>query len=243
MNPIEPLRDRLTNNPTTATAARSLDGDSAGAGFNSLLHSANTAPPSDSELNAIDRLHSQLVVEAENSGVLDLAYTSVDTPIGSLLLVGSVRGLVRVAFDNEDHDAILVALGARLSPRILRAPARFDDVRRQLDEYFELDRMSFDIPLDLALSTGFRLLVQKHLPAIAYGHTESYKQVADAVGNPKAVRAVGTACATNPLPIVVPCHRVLRTDGKLGGYAGGLERKAALLALESAGSNRRSDAG
>jgi methylated-DNA-[protein]-cysteine S-methyltransferase len=103
-----------------------------------------------------------------------------------------------------------------------------------VDEYFDRRRRTFDLPLDLSLSRGFRQLVQRHLPEIGYGETRSYREVAELVGNPKAVRAVGTACATNPLPVVVPCHRVLRTDGSLGGYIGGLEAKTTLLQLEAA---------
>jgi methylated-DNA-[protein]-cysteine S-methyltransferase len=120
-----------------------------------------------------------------------------------------------------------------VSARILRSPRRLDAAATELDEYFSGRRRSFDLPLDLSLSSGFRRLVQHHLPEIAYGRTESYKQVAELVGNPKAVRAVGTACATNPLPVVVPCHRVLRSDGALGGYIGGLDAKRTLLELES----------
>lgn len=193
---------------------------------------ASTAP-SDAEARTIAALHARLEHAAALAGALDVGYTGIDTPVGRLLLAGTERGLVRVVFDNEDHNAVLDALATRLSPRILETPGGFDDVRRQFDDYFAGSRTAFDVPLDLSLSRGFRLLVQRHLPDIAYGKTESYKRVAEAVGNPRAVRAVGTACATNPLPIVVPCHRVLRTDGSLGGYIGGLERKTALLAHES----------
>jgi methylated-DNA-[protein]-cysteine S-methyltransferase len=125
-------------------------------------------------------------------------------------------------------------LANRVSPRVLRAPKRLDDAATEIEEYFTGRRTGFDLPLDYALSSGFRQLVQRHLPHIAYGHTQTYKDVAAIVGNPKAVRAVGSACATNPLPVVVPCHRVLRTDGTLGGYIGGLAAKTALLTLEGA---------
>jgi methylated-DNA-[protein]-cysteine S-methyltransferase len=128
----------------------------------------------------------------------------------------------------------LQALAGRISPRILAAPRRLDDVARQLDEYFAGRRTAFDVALDRRLSAGFRRTVLDHLAAISYGCTESYAQVAVATGHPRAVRAVGTACATNPLPVVVPCHRVLRSDGSLGGYLGGLEVKRALLELEGA---------
>ena len=166
--------------------------------------------------------------------LLDVAYTTLDTPVGTLLLAATDRGLVRVAYDREDHDAVLEALSKRLSPRILRAPRRLNEASHQVEDYFAGRRTRFELPLDLALSSGFRQQVQRYLPSIAYGHTQSYAEVAKIVGNPTAVRAVGSACATNPLPVVVPCHRVLRTDGTLGGYIGGLEAKAALLELERA---------
>ena len=179
-------------------------------------------------------LHARLEREAERAGVLDVAYTTIDSPVGPLLLAATERGLVRVAYEREDHDRVLDALAARLSPRVLRAPKRLDTARRELDEYFTGGRTTFDLPLDFALSGGFRETVQRALSRIAYGRTLSYKDVATVVGNPRAVRAVGTACATNPLPVVVPCHRVLRADGGLGGYIGGLDTKAALLSLEKA---------
>jgi methylated-DNA-[protein]-cysteine S-methyltransferase len=142
--------------------------------------------------------------------------------------------LVRVAYESEDHDKVLEVIAARVSPRILRAPRRLDAAARQLDEYFAGTRHTFQVPLDRSLSRGFRDLVQRHLPDIAYGRTRSYAEVAQAIGRPGAWRAVGTACATNPLPIVVPCHRVLRADGTLGSYVGGEGAKAALLHLERA---------
>ncbi|MFI6985526.1 methylated-DNA--[protein]-cysteine S-methyltransferase [Embleya sp. NPDC050154] len=186
-----------------------------------------------SDREALDRLHDRLVAAAARDGLLDVAYTTVDTPIGSLLLAATDKGLVRVAFAGEDHDKVLDTLTARLGPRILRAPGRLARAARQLDEYFDHSRTSFDLDLDLVLSTGFRQLVQRRLPEIGYGHTFSYADVARMVGNPQAVRAVGSACASNPLPIVLPCHRVLRSDGTLGGYAGGIAIKSALLSLEA----------
>lgn len=190
------------------------------------------AAPVDADTMA--RLHARLERAAEAEGLLDVAYTTVDSPVGRLLLAATPKGLVRVAYEREDHDRVLESLGEKLSPRVLRAPKRLDDAARELDEYFDRKRRSFDLTVDLALSHGFRQLVQQHLPEIGYGQTRSYKEMAEMVGNPKAVRAVGTACATNPLPVVVPCHRVLRTDGTLGGYIGGLEAKTALLELEAA---------
>jgi methylated-DNA-[protein]-cysteine S-methyltransferase len=189
-------------------------------------------PEVDEEANA--RLHERLVAAAERDGVLDVAYRTVATPIGDLLLAGTGHGLVRVAFPGQGHDAVLETLAAMVSPRILRAPQRLDPAARQLDEYFAGQRTAFDLPLDFRLATGFRRAVLAHLPAIPYGGTESYAQVAAAAGSPKAVRAVGTACAMNPLPVVVPCHRVVRSDGSMGGYAGGPDAKRTLLTLESA---------
>jgi methylated-DNA-[protein]-cysteine S-methyltransferase len=180
-------------------------------------------------------LHDRLVAEAERDDLLDIAYRTLDTPVGTLLLAATPVGLVRVAYDVEDHDAVLAALADRVSPRVLRAPARLDVTARELDEYFAGTRRAFDVPLDRRLSSGFRAEVLAHLPEIGYGHTESYAQVAAAAGNAKAVRAVGTACATNPLPVVVPCHRVVRADGSWGGYVGGPDAKRALLTLEGVG--------
>ena len=186
------------------------------------------------EADTLARLRLRLGQAAGNEGLLDVAYTTVDSPVGALLLAATPKGLVRVAYDIEDHDRVLETLSKRLSPRVLRAPQRLDAAARQLDEYFAKRRETFDLPLDLSLSTGFRQLVQRRLPEIAYGQTRTYGQVAALVGNPKAVRAVGTACATNPLPLVVPCHRVLRADGTPGGYAGGPGAKVTLLSLEAA---------
>ncbi len=179
------------------------------------------------------RLRTRLADDAAASGVLDVAYRTVDSPIGPLLVAATQKGLVRVAFGLEDFDAVLTALAQRVSPRVLESRPRLDAVATELDEYFSGRRQGFDLPLDFAMSSGFRQEVQRYLPHIGYGQTRSYKQVAESIGNPKAVRAVGTACATNPLPVVVPCHRVLRSDGGLGGYLGGLEAKSALLELET----------
>jgi methylated-DNA-[protein]-cysteine S-methyltransferase len=180
------------------------------------------------------RLHRRLEQDAQREGLLDVAYRTVDSPVGPLLLAATPRGLVRVAYDIEDHDRVLETLAGRLSPRVLRAPGQLDAAARELEEYFGGRRRDFSLPLDLSLSRGFRLLVQQHLPSIGYGQTRSYQQVAELVGHPKAVRAVGTACATNPLPVVVPCHRVLRSDGTPGRYVGGPAAKTTLLDLEAA---------
>ena len=180
------------------------------------------------------RLHQRLVDAASAAGLLDVAYRTLDTPVGSLLLAATPMGLVRVAYPSQDHDLALEGLARDVSPRILRSPARLDAVAREIEEYFAGRRRAFDVPLDLRLSRGFRRQVLARLPEIAYGKTASYAEIARAAGNPKAVRAVGTACASNPLPVVVPCHRVVRSDGTIGQYAGGVDAKRALLALEGA---------
>jgi methylated-DNA-[protein]-cysteine S-methyltransferase len=179
------------------------------------------------------RLRQRLITAAQSDGILDVAYRTLDTSIGTLLLAATDAGLVRVAFASEDHDTVLQTLSDRISPRVLHAPARLDAAARELDEYFAGHRHRFDLPLDWQLAHGFRRTVLTHLPDIGYGRTASYAAVAQLAGNPKAVRAVGTACATNPLPVVVPCHRVVRSDGSLGGYLGGVDAKRFLLTLEA----------
>jgi methylated-DNA-[protein]-cysteine S-methyltransferase len=192
-----------------------------------------TALP-DQDAPAMARLHDGLVERAQREGILDVAYRTLDTPVGSLLLAGTGQGLVKVAYAVQDHDAVLRRLADSVSPRILHAPARLDEASRQIEEYFAGRRKRFELPLDWRLSKGFRREVLTHLRDIGYGRTESYAQVAAAAGSPRAVRAVGTACATNPLPVVVPCHRVVRSDGTAGGYAGGADAKHILLTLEGA---------
>lgn len=172
--------------------------------------------------------------QAGDAGLVDVGYTIIDSPIGALLLAATPTGLVRVAFDSEDHDAVLKQLAEKISPRVLEADAQLAPIAAQVEEYFAGQRRDFDIPLDRRLSTGFRREVQRQLSEIPYGTTQSYSEVAAAVGQPTAVRAVGTACAQNPIPLVVPCHRVLRSDGSLGGYRGGLPAKQQLLELEAA---------
>jgi len=181
---------------------------------------------------ALARLHARLEAEAQRGALLDLAYTTLDSPVGVLLLAATERGLVRVAYEVEGHDEVLQTLSNAVSPRVLRAPGRLSEPARQVEEYFARRRTVFDLPLDFALSRGFRQDVQRRLAEIGYGRTRSYGEVAALVGSPRAVRAVGSACATNPLPVVVPCHRVLRGDGSLGGYIGGLDAKTTLLDLE-----------
>ncbi len=163
-----------------------------------------------------------------------MAYRTIDSPVGPLLLAATERGLIRVAYASEGHDAVLQVLADRISPRILSAPARLEAAARELGEYFAGRRRQFDLPLDLRLSAGFRRTVLRHLADIGYGHTASYAAVARLAGSPRAIRAVGTACAANPLPVVVPCHRVVRSAGSMGGYLGGPDAKRTLLSLEAA---------
>ncbi len=170
---------------------------------------------------------------AAAAGLLDVAYRTVDSPVGELLLAGTPAGLVRVAFVREKHDAVLAQLARDISPRVLYAPQRLEQAARELQEYFAGHRRLFTVPLDLQLTQGFRREVLSHLPEISYGRTASYAAVAAWTSSPRAVRAVGTACARNPLPLVVPCHRVVRSDGSAGSYLGGTAAKALLLELEA----------
>ncbi|OBH61625.1 methylated-DNA--[protein]-cysteine S-methyltransferase [Mycobacterium sp. E2479] len=188
----------------------------------------------DSTTDDLDALHARLASAAQSEGILDIAYRVIDGPVGALLIAATELGLVRVAYANEGHDSVLQSLADRISPRILLAPGRLDMAARQLDEYFAGERREFSVPLDWRLSAGFRNTVLRQLPEIGYGHTASYAAVAKLAGNPTAVRAVGSACATNPLPIVVPCHRVVRSDGAMGGYLGGAAAKRTLLTIEAA---------
>lgn len=186
------------------------------------------------EPDTMARLHTRLAATAQAEGLLDISYRTLDTPVGQLLLAATERGLVRVAYDGEGHERVLATLAERISPRILRSPARLDEPVRELDEYFAGRRTAFDLALDLRLASGFRRAVLDHLPEITYGTTASYAVVARLAGSPRAVRAVGTACATNPLPVVLPCHRVVRSDGTAGGYVGGRDAKLTLLGIEAA---------
>ena len=203
-----------------------MNTDSSHPAVTALITLADTTP------DRLARLYRRLVEAAAADGILDVAYITIGTPVGSLLLAATDKGLVRVVFEREDPDQVLETLGARINARVLHAPGRVAAAAREIGEYFAGHRFSFDLSLDFSLSSGFRRLVQQYLSSIGYGHTRTYKDVAQLVGSPRAVRPVGTACATNQLPVVVPCHRVLRTDGSLGGYIGGLDAKATLLTLE-----------
>jgi methylated-DNA-[protein]-cysteine S-methyltransferase len=180
-----------------------------------------------------EQLQARLVERAQRDGLLDVAYARVDSPLGRLLVAATAAGIVRLAYENEAADAVLDELAVRVSPRLLEAPARLDGARRQLEQYFNGERTRFDLPLDWALSSGFRRRVLEATAGIHYGATATYRTVATNAGSPRAVRAAGSALATNPIPLLVPCHRVVRSDGGLGGYRGGLGRKAELLRLET----------
>ena len=180
-------------------------------------------------------VHDALAARADADDVLDVAYRTVDSPFGTLLVAATTTGLVRIAFAVEGHDTVLQAVADAVSPRILATSRRVDPIARQLDEYFAGRRHHFDVALDLRLARGFRREVLDRLLEIPYGRTESYAEVARATGNPRAMRAVGSACSHNPVPLVVPCHRVVRSDGSVGNYLGGTAMKEALLALEHGG--------
>jgi methylated-DNA-[protein]-cysteine S-methyltransferase len=170
---------------------------------------------------------------ADSEGLVEVAWTPVDTPVGTMLVASTQAGLVRVALSNVESDLFLEDLADNVSTRVVEHPAKLDTVRRQFDEYFEGHRTEFDIVLDWRLSHGFRRTVLETLHAqVPFGEVVSYGELASRVGHPRASRAVGTAMATNPVPIVVPCHRVLRSGGALGGYGGGLDMKLHLLRLE-----------
>jgi methylated-DNA-[protein]-cysteine S-methyltransferase len=175
----------------------------------------------------------QVAERAADEGLLDVAYASVDSPLGPLVVASTPKGLVRVSYsDFRGEDEVLQELARRVSPRVLEAPARLDPVRRELDEYFEGRREDFDIPIDWSYLAGFTREVLRATAAIPFGDVSTYAGVAAAAGSPRATRAAGNALGANPMPVIVPCHRVLRTGGQLGGYTGGLERKEFLLRLE-----------
>lgn len=194
---------------------------------------AELSAVADAEAAVLDRLNVALGKRAAAEGLMDVAYRLVDSPVGRLLLAGTEAGLVRLAFASEGHEAVLESLAETISPRILAAPARLDAAAKELEEYFAGRRRRFEIPLDFRLAHGFRREVLSQLQEIEYGHTASYAAVAALTSSPRAVRAVGTACARNPLPLVVPCHRVVRSDGGQGAYLGGAGAKSLLLALEA----------
>ena len=171
---------------------------------------------------------------AANEGLADVAYTTTETPIGPILLASTRRGLVRVAFASERADHVLNDLVVKISPRVLEAPEQLDEVRREIDQYFDGKRHKFELRLDWRLSHGFRNDVLRRLVRVPYGETATYAEMAARAGSPRAYRAAGSACGSNPMPLVVPCHRVVASGGGLGGYGGGLDVKKYLLRLEGA---------
>jgi methylated-DNA-[protein]-cysteine S-methyltransferase len=177
-------------------------------------------------------LRAALARRAADEGLLDVAYGTYESPLGSLTVMVTPRGLVRLSYPGEGIEHQLKELADRVSPRILEAPERTDDIRRQLDAYFAGQRHAFDVPIDWRLVRGFAGEVLRATARIPFGRVSSYREIAAAAGSPNAYRAAGNALGSNPVPIVVPCHRVLHAGGGLGGYTGGLERKRYLLQLE-----------
>jgi methylated-DNA-[protein]-cysteine S-methyltransferase len=173
-----------------------------------------------------------LAERADAEGLLDVAYANLDSPFGPLMVAATPRGVVRLNLPNYDPEETLEELATKVSPRVLEAPAKLDEARRELDLYFEGKLTEFELPIDWRLTGGFRGKVQHAIYRIPYGQTRSYAELARRAGNERAVRAAGTACGTNPVPILVPCHRVLRSGGALGNYGGGVPMKEALLKLE-----------
>jgi methylated-DNA-[protein]-cysteine S-methyltransferase len=172
---------------------------------------------------------------AAKAGLLDVAYAKLDSPVGTLLLARTPTGLVRLAYiDHADEEAVLADLAARVSPRVLAAPRKLDEPRRELEEYFAGRRERFETPIDWALTRGFGRRVLQATALIPFGAVSSYGHIAAQAGSPRGSRAAGNALGSNPIPIVVPCHRVLHAGGGLGGYTGGLERKRLLLGVEGA---------
>jgi methylated-DNA-[protein]-cysteine S-methyltransferase len=176
----------------------------------------------------------RLVDLAAADHLLDVAIATVGSPVGDLLVAVTPKGLVRVAFQGEDRDVVLEDLAARISPRILTSASATDEVRRELEEYFSRERLRFDVAVDRRLMGEFARKVLVATARVPFGQTSTYRDIAARVGTPRAARAVGNALGSNPVPIVVPCHRVLRTGGGLGGYGGGVDRKELLLRLEGA---------
>ena|SRR5215210_450688 len=193
--------------------------------------------PSDTDL---DRAIQGMLSHAERDGLIDVAYAEVDSPFGKLLVARTDRGVVRLALPTErgqqrSRDVVLKELATIVSPRVLESPKALDHERRELDDYFEGRRRKFDVPVDWSLTTpGFRSRALHAVAHIPYGKTKTYTEIAKEAGNPRASRAAGTACGRNPVPLIVPCHRVVQSGGGIGNYGGGPEMKRALLDLEGA---------
>jgi methylated-DNA-[protein]-cysteine S-methyltransferase len=179
-----------------------------------------------------ERLTREATARAEREGLVEVAYAELDSPFGRLLVAGTERGVVKLALPNQDSELVLRELAAMVSPRVLEAPARLDEARRELEAYFEGDLRHFQVPVDWRLARGFTDKVLHVVARIPYGETLSYGEVAAEAGNPRAFRAAGTACGHNPVPLIVPCHRVVQAGGQPGNYGGGPEMKRGLLELE-----------
>jgi len=169
---------------------------------------------------------------ASESGLVDVAVGTLDSPVGELFVAVTPRGLASIAFEGVDRDALLIRFTRELSPRVVAAARATDDVRRELDEYFRGARRRFDLTLDRRLMSRFMLDVLGATSRISFGRLATYGEIAGTIGRPRAARAVGAALGANPIPIVIPCHRVVGANGKLTGYGGGLPRKEFLLQLE-----------
>jgi methylated-DNA-[protein]-cysteine S-methyltransferase len=196
---------------------------------NKQIRDALLAPAGGADLDA---MVAKLAEKAGRDGLIDVAYAEADSPFGQLILATTPRGLVKIGLPNQDPDEVLGELAEKVSPRVLESPAGLDEVQRELDDYFAGRRHEFELALDYSLIGGFRGKVVRQIARIPYGKTVTYTDMARRAGNERAVRAAGTACGRNPIPIVVPCHRVLRSGGGLGGYGGGVEMKEGLLKLE-----------
>lgn len=193
-----------------------------------LLHGADVG---DEARRATERA----VEAARARGLVDVSYSIEPSPLGNLLVAVTDRGLVRIAYGADDvkrTDIVLQELAQRVSPRVVEAPAALDEVRRELDQYFAGGRQEFEVPVDWRLHDGFTRRVLRATARIPYGNVLSYAQVAAKAGSPRSHRAAGNALGSNTIPIVVPCHRVVRSGGAIGGYTGGIERKEYLLELE-----------
>lgn len=197
--------------------------------MNDLEQRLRTAPVPELDTKG---LTTSLAQRAGKASLLDVAYAEIDSPIGELIVFVTPRGLLRVKYADEPIEGVLADVAAKVSPRILRAPARTDEARHELEAYFGLRRRAFNLPIDWSLVHGFAGRILRQTARIPFGDVRSYGQLAAQAGSPRAARAVGNALGSNPIPIVVPCHRVLHADGGLGGYSGGLDRKRYLLALE-----------
>jgi methylated-DNA-[protein]-cysteine S-methyltransferase len=228
------IEQALRRGPAHARELAGLEPGAGAAASEAAAKDSAAEARTDSAAEAARIAARRLSERAAEQGLADVGYATVDSPFGELLLAASERGLLRLAFPEEHEDSVLERLAARVSPRIVAAPARLDPIRRELDEYFAGHRRGFELPLDWTLVGPFGRRVLAATARIPYGRVLTYTDVAAQAGSPRGSRAAGNALGANPIPIVVPCHRVLRGSGALGGYAGGLPRKQFLLELEGA---------